>query len=528
MSTLVDDISDLNALAVGDSRRGYLHFLGHWVVNAQPEARPFRRIAESWQWDREERRAACIDSIAGIRPYQGKRWFWQGCAKGNDKSTGVGRRLTFLLAFSRRPLQLYVCSGKLEQAAVITAAMKAEIALNPWVEEFLDVHDLGASGLKSGSNLTVMPMKAATGQGIFPDMLVADEVTHWEHEEGKKFWSFVTASVTKRPECVFEVMTNAGFKGSWQHAARNEAEADPANWDFFEQPPWSTLATWMDRDKIDAMSRLMLPGEKDRLHGNRWIDPGEENGFLTLEDAERCVDPALREQTHGDPNLRYYAVVDYGSGVGERNRDRTALCVMHSVPGTDKVVIDRLDCWLHPTRPIPIDFVDGNPHAQCVEGWVELIRRNFRLAALVLDKYQMEGLAQKFERRNLRVERFDYQAGKRNMQMAQLLREMVRNRRVTWSPEAGKLQGTDDDTFAKELAQLVVKPMSYGYRFDHQSGRHDDRSVSVAMGMIYAVPETRPFGSAGPKVGPPPPKREVVGPVFRREWARDRGLFGMR
>lgn len=468
-----------------------------------------------------------LDSLAGLCAYHGRRWFWTGCAKGNDKSTGVGRRCAFLLAYARRPLQIYVCSGKLEQAAVVTTAMKAEVSLNPWLKGKVDVHDLGAVG-ENGSKLTVLPMKAATGQGIFPDYLIADEVTHWEHVEGEKFWNFVSASVNKRPQCVFEVLTNAGFTGSWQKRVRDEAEKSPRFWDFFEQPANSRLASWMDEEKIEAMSRTMLPGERDRLLKNRWIDPGEENGYLTLEEAEACVDPTLTEQTVGDPNLRYYACIDYGSGVAGRNRDRTALCVAHSVPGTDRVVIDRLDCWSHPTQAVPIDVVEGDPNARSVEGWIELTRRNFRLAALIVDKYQMESLAQKFERRNLRVIRYDHAAGKKNMAMAQVLREMVRNKRVTWSAEAGRLAGAEDDTFAKELAGLVVKPMSYGYRFDHESGRHDDRSACAAMLLTTAIEEIRPYGSAGPKgVEKQPLVQEGGLPKVRRDWMRDKGLFGV-
>lgn len=528
MSSTASDEADLDYLARYESSRGYLHFLDHWTVNAQPDPLPFWEIAEPWQWDREERRDRAIDNICGIAPYHGKRWFWTGCAKGNDKSTGVGRRCVYCLAFSKKPVQIYVCSGKLEQAAIVTTAMKAEVELNPWLKDKVTVHDHGAEGV-SGSKLTVLPMKAATGQGIFPDYLIADEVTHWEHEEGRKFWNFVVASVVKRPQCLFEVLTNAGFKGSWQWEARNAAKDDTTNWDFFEQPERTRLASWMSENAIEAMGKSMFPGERDRLLHNRWIDPGEESGYITLEEAEACIDPLLTERTQGDPTLRYYAIVDYGSGVGERNRDRTALCILHSVPGTDRIVVDRLDCWMHPTKPIPIDIPDGDPHARSVEGWIELVRKNFRLAALVLDKYQMESLAQKYERRNLRVVRYDHQAGKKNMAMAQVLRELVRNRRVTWSDQAGRLSGVEDDTFAKELSKLVLKEMSYGYRFDHTSGHHDDRAVAVGMGMTTAIEEIRPAGSAGPKGIPQPPlvQEESGLPKVRKDWMEKRGLFGV-
>lgn len=530
--------ADLDALADCDSRKGFLHFLPHVVVNAQPNRLPFGYIAEPWQWDRERKRAGALDALAGInRGYMGKWWFWSGCAKGNDKSTGVGRRMLYLLAYARKPLQLYICSGKEEQAAIITLAMKMELEANPWLAEKAWVSDYSGGGA-SGSELHVLPMKAATGQGIFPDYLVADEVTHWEHDEGRKFWDFILGSVGKRARaCLFEVCTNAGFKGTWQWDVRNEYAKSP-RWDFFEQPAHSKLASWLDAEAIDALAAGMSFGEKRRLHGNEWIDPGEENGVVTLAEAQACVDPDLTERTEGDPALRYYAVVDYGEV-----HDRTAMCVMHNVPGTDEVVIDRLDVWQGSHEdPVQIEIPedwdgkdDGVPAPRSVEGWLELTRHQFKVLALVFDKYQMTALAQKYTRRNVRVEYFEYMAGKKNMAMAKLLQEMIRNRKLTWSAKAGYLEGVEDSTFAIELSRLVRKTMSYGWRIDHEANGYDDRANAVGMGLIYAVPETRPAGKMGPtsvpreNTEPQKPGIDMSGPVPQpsRDWAKERGLFGM-
>lgn len=465
-------------IADAESRLGYLHFLSYFVVNSQPKRQRFGLIAEEWQRDREVSRAGSIDSLCGLNDYYtGFRRFASFCAKGNDKSTGVGRRLLYMLAYSTRPLQLYICSGKEEQAAIVTAAMKMELDANAWLRDKVEVSAFSGSGA-SGSELHVIPMKAATGQGIFPDYLFADEITHWEHGAGEEFWDFIVGSINKRPQCVFEIASNAGYKGSWQWRIRNEIAKSP-RWDYFEQAEWSRLAGWMDEAAIAEDSKLMSQGERDRLHGNRWIDPGEERGYLTLADAEGCVDPDLTERTKGEPNLRYWAIVDYGTGMVERNRDRCALCVMHNVPGTDEVVIDRLDCWEErtPGQRIAIDIPEDDSTVRSVEGWIEITRRNFKILGLILDPWQMESLAQKYQRKNVRVERFEFRAGKKNMRLAELLRTMVQNRKITWSKDAGLLEGADDDTFAKELARLIKKKMIYGYRFDHESGAHDDRCL---------------------------------------------------
>jgi len=520
-------------LADWDARLGYLRFLAHVTVNAQPDKLPFRTIAEEWQIDRERRRAGAIDNLAGIKKaYAGKRRFYSGCAKGNDKSTGVGRRLLFLLAYSRTPLQLYICSGKEEQAAIVTAAMKMELDCNPWLADKVSISDFTGTGA-SGSELTVMPMRAATGQGIFPDYLVADEVSHWEHDEGRKFWNFIVSSIRKRPNCVVEVLTNAGHIGSWQWQIRNEIKAEIEYWDFFEQEPYSKLASWMDDAAIERDGKLMDPGEKKRLLYNVWIDPGEERGYLTLAEAEACVDEQLWEITRGSRDQEYYIAVDYG-GVN----DRTALGILHPVKGTDGVVIDRLECWqgshkdpIKISRPSEDERLEGLDF-RSVEEWIDISLKNFpTTSTLVFDPYQMESLAQKYERKGYRVVRFEYRGGKTNYQMAQLLKNYVQNRKISWSKWAGVLEapGIEDVTFAQELARLVKKPMSYGYRFDHEAGRHDDRATCVGSCLVVMVPEMPP-AEGGPKTEKAKDGEITVkGMPFamRQDWASARGMFGM-
>jgi hypothetical protein len=126
------------------------------------------------------------------------------------------------------------------------------------------------------------------------------------------------------------------------------------------------------------------------------------------------------------------------------------------------------------------------------------------------------------------VVRFEYLAGKNNYRMAQLLQSMVRGRKITWSPNAGRLPGAEDDTFAKELARLVKRPTSYGYRFDHESGRHDDRAAAIGMGLVYAVAGCPPAGSGGPTVVRAEPRvSPLLGTGAGTDWASARGLYGM-
>lgn len=492
-----------DTLAEMDAAKGYLLFLDHVVVDAQPTKLPFRKIAEEWQWDRAMRSAPAVDHLCGITDdYAGARSFWEEYHKGSDKTHEDARQLLFVLGWSTRALNCYVCAGSEDQAALVTTAMRGICRDNPWIARRVDVSALGARG-SSGSTLTVLPKNAHTGQGIFPDYVVASEVTHWLHDSGYALWMFILESVNKRPHCVLKVETNAGLKGGWQWQERERVRASPF-WSFYTAPVGAPLPTWMNQEKIDDDSQGLTPGERDRLYRNRWVDPGEEHGYLTEAECLSCRDVTLTEASRGDPHVEYYAVVDYGGVV-----DRCALGVLHAVAGTDRGVVDRLDCW-QGTHADRVDIL-LDPTGGCrrsVEGWLDAVRRNFRLGGLVLDPYQLEGLAIKYERLGVNVIRFEYRGGKSNYRLAQILKTSVQNRKVSWSPTAGllpheyvdngRVRRVEDRTLEQELAMLVTKPTQFGYRIDHESGRHDDRAVVLGMGLLHVLPSALPPGTHGP------------------------------
>lgn len=168
-----------------------------------------------------------------------------------------------------------------------------------------------------------------------------------------------------------------------------------------------------------------------------------------------------------------------------------------------------------------------------------MVLARFRIGMLVVDPAQLEGLAIKYERKGIWVQRFEFMGGKNNHRMAQLLKTSVQNRKITWSPMAGMLpEKTDagkiieDRSFAQELSMLITKPMSYGYRFDHESGRHDDRACAVGMALVYAFPETAPAGGQGPKMVPPkpghyePPSKSGIPAIPQKSYAEQWNVFG--
>ncbi|CAM6002959.1 unnamed protein product [Sphagnum balticum] len=271
----------------------------------------------------------------------------------------------------------------------------------------------------------------------------------------------------------------------------------------------------MDNKKIADASSGMMPGERDRLYKNRWVDPGEEHGYLTYEECLKCRDLTLTERTYGERFCQYYAIIDYG-GVN----DRCSLCIMHLQYGSTSAIVDRLDCWQgsHDNR-IAILEDRNNNQSRSVQGWIEVVRKNFNLSALIVDPAQMEGLAIYYERIGIRILRFEYRGGKANYRMAQILKTSIQSNVVKWSANAGRLPDTymengrnipiEDTTLEQELSMLITKPTMWGYRFDHESGRHDDRAVVLGMGLLHAFPEGVPL-SVGPQIVENPDKQKPV------------------
>lgn len=453
------------------STLGALHYLQHVVIDSRPEPKAFRVVAEPWQMALAARYAPAFDHIAGIKKdYTGPYGLWTTLAKGHDKSSFVARLLNFAIAFGRRPFTGYVAAADKEQAGFLAEAMLAEARLNPWLGKRLLFRNWEITGA-SGALVKIVASDAASLQGIRPDLLVLDEVTHWRDRD---LYDNLKSGWRKRPGAVMVVITNAGLKYTWCWEELEAAKADPEHWWVYEAP--GRLAGWMDEKAIEADRRTMPPGLARRLFDNAWVDPAEASHFVSWSEALACEElgrqKGLLYRTRGDPEKAYVASVDYGPV-----RDRTALVVMHQENGC--AIVDRLDVLEGK------NFTGGRVSLAVVEAWVEEIRKHFNIELLVLDPYQLEALAQKYEG-TLPLVRFEARGGKNNYHLATTLRTRVANRQIAWYPDCGLVFVKHvPHTLTNELAEVVCKVMSYGFRIDHLPQRHDDRVIAVGQAVVH-------------------------------------------
>jgi len=470
---------------------GFKHYLDRVIIDGrdkddEPVPIRFASIAEPWQWDQALTMAPAIEAITRVadRRYYGPRSFWRGMSRGHDKTSSIARMCNWILAYTKRNLSGIVCAADREQAGLLTEFMENESRLNPWFKNHLEFKRDRVVG-RHGSTLRVLAADAYGSFGMKPDFTICDELTHWA-DIG--LWKTIASGSQKRPGAVMVVITNAGTQGTWQWDMRNLAK-DSRFWSFFEAK--GNMASWMMTPRALDMQRAYPEVDRLRLHENRWVDPAEEFGYVTRAEVQACADRGfnmgLAEKDSGEPDLEYFAGVDYGP-----KKDRT-VCVVGHRKG-DEFIVDRMDIWQGKNFK---EQNGGTVPIEKVEEWIERVRLNYPKVTFVIDQYQMEGTIQKFAP-VCRIERFEPRGGKANYEMAIILRDLIVNKRIHWYPGCGDLLACKSGemtlslhTLVDEFAELIIKPRAYGFRFDHMSGKHDDRAVALGMACWKAVGSLR-------------------------------------
>ncbi len=446
-------------------------FLSSIMVNSSPEPMLFGECADPWQRELAAPLVPMIDYLAGRNAgYRGPLRLMSILARGHNKSSLEAWIASFLLIASQRRIKGYILAADREQGQLILQAMEDLIALNPWIARELRVTKNTITG--PAGFIQVLPCDHRSMMGLAGNFYIADEFVHWQNQ---KAWNSLVTGLRKVTPTVFMAISNAGLLDSWQHSAFLQASADPREWVLFHRP--GTLASWLSPEGIEADRRLVPPSEARRLYDNEWIDPAEEHDYLRRAEAEACAEIGTAMELIYRPRKQfgvdnYVAAVDYGP-----KRDRTALCVLH-MSAEKRVIVDRLDMLEGRTS------VGGTVLVRQVEDWIREIHAKFSPRVFVVDPYQMEGTIQWMQRESIPVEAFKSRGGAGNYEMAQLLRALIVERRLTWYDGAGKIGA---ETLVDELVGLRVKRMPYGYRFDHENQRHDDRAVAITMAAMKAI-----------------------------------------
>ncbi len=193
----------------------------------------------------------------------------------------------------------------------------------------------------------------------------------------------------------------------------------------------------------------------------------DEDRLLTFEDLQACaVLPGRLDPVQGH---RYVLGVD----LAVRN-DNAVIAVAHAEPVDDyadrRVVVDSLDVF-SPSKHRENDL-------RAVEECVRARSGQYNGAPAVFDPSQAFQMMQQLRASGLTVHEHTHSA-QSNSRRALLLLELVRGRR---------LQLPDDQETVAEFAGVKLRETSPGvYRYDHESGKHDDRVTAVSLAALHLL-----------------------------------------
>lgn len=452
-------------------------FRADLVVDVDGVARRFGDVQDPWQRDDFASLDPALMRCAGRTDTPARMRAYLERPRGHSKTTDIAITCVWALAFATRPLRGYAYAADRDQAALLKAAMQTIIRLNPWLASILTVEanrvvNKASGHPGEGGTLMIEASDVASSWGILPDLLVADELTHWEGDGS--LWHSLISSAMKRASCLLCVISNAGFADSWQWSVRETAHT-AEDWVFrrLEGPQ----ASWLTPERLASLKRMLPAVAYARLVDNCWSSSGGD--ALTPADIDAAFVPGLQPMTGTEPGWLYVAGVDLGL-----TRDCSAVVVL-AVPdgGTaGRIRLAHNKLW-RPTLGKKIDLTEVEKHILALD-------EQYGLEFVAFDPWQMEHLAQRLEadsghrRRNQR-RRFGSQPWLREIpptganlrEQATLTIESFGDRR---------LQLYDCAPLRHDLLKLRVEEKSYGCRLvsPRDGEGHGDTFSAFALALL--------------------------------------------
>ncbi len=296
-------------------------FRASLIVDVDGVARRLGDVMDPWQASDFSALDPALRRAAGRSDEPAKMRAYLERGRGHSKTTDLAVTAVWALAFSTRPLRGFCYAADKDQANLLRQAMETLVRLNPWLGEILTVEAHRVANTAQGhpgegGTLTIEASDVGSSYGILPDLIIADELVHWQGDGS--LWHSLISSAAKRSNCLMVVISNAGFVDSWQWSVREAARTDPA-WIFSRLD--GPVASWLTADRLDEQRRMLPAVAYARLWGNQWSTGGGD--ALTPADIAAAFLPDLQPMTGLEPGWLFVAGVDLGL-----TRDCSAVVVL--------------------------------------------------------------------------------------------------------------------------------------------------------------------------------------------------------
>ena len=147
----------------------------------------------------------------GQKPPTGR--FWTERTKGGSKDTDCAACILWLLAFSSRPLLIQVGADDADQASEIRKVCEGLLQANPWLDGRVSIIKWSVQCEATHCACDILTSDASSSHGARPDVLVLNELSHIGSRD---FAETLMDNLTKMPNGLGIIATNAGFTGTWQ------------------------------------------------------------------------------------------------------------------------------------------------------------------------------------------------------------------------------------------------------------------------------------------------------------------------
>jgi len=410
-------------------------------------------------------------------------------ARGGSKTSDLaGMAVAAMLAQLAAGSRLYALAADRDQGRLLLDSIDGFASRTPELRGALRVDAYRVTAARSGSVLDVLAADAPSAWGLRPSFTIIDEIAAWPTTPGaRKLFEAVTTAAGKVPRSRMVLLTTAGDPAHWSRKVLDHAKRDRL-WRVHEvagPPPW------IDRERLSEQRRRLLPSVYARLFENVWTSA--EDRLVSDDDLRACV--TLDGPLPPEPGRRYVVAVDLGV-----TRDATVAAVCHAERVTTlpagqaeptttgaRVVLDRLEVW-HGSRDRPVQLSD-------VETWVREASRAYQGASVVVDPWQAVGMAQRLRTHGIRVVEFTFSSASVG-RVASVLHRLLRDRMIALP---------DDEALIDELAHVRLVEGSPGVvRLAHDSDRHDDMAVALAMAAAHLLERPVHSGAAATSGGDSP------------------------
>jgi len=433
--------------------------------------------------------------LDSLYPLNGRRRFDLACiglCKKQGKTTFLGGICLWELLFSPSLApEIYNCSGDKDQARLLFKKSSKAVKRSKEMSKVCKVLSDEITCPARESTYQCLSADVDSAEGKNPSLVVMDEFATSSFELFTALQTGRAAREGRGESSLAILIGTAGwdltseFYKLYQKGLRKE---DPFMYFFWSH---EQLASFSSPGFLARMRRRLQPQVYQRYYENKWKQGS--GSFVTQEDIGRCLDSSLSPQGKGKPGFRYILACDLGL-----TKDRSVTTIVHK--DKDRIILDSIRVWQgSPSDPVLIGDIEEDARAS---------HKNFSLARIMVDPWQLKNTVEKFKKEGYKIEEFTF-SGNNIAKLSSNLYYLIHN---------GLLRFWNDPDLVGELLSVQATEKSYGTRIDHRSGQFNDRVISLGMAALGAtqIKEIRP-GRVYVNKGEPLMDHEIDALNARRE-----------